>query len=519
MSDMSPQVQTDLFSVPSVGNHQTGTALSKPKALRLYQKEAIRKVYSLLGTGTKRVCLVAPTGAGKTILSSSIVSDARSRGRRVAFCVPAISLIDQTVEVFEAQGLGPIGVQQADHNRTDSAAPIQVCSVQTLVKRGIPDGIDVVLIDEAHVKAKAVQDWMAKQPDTMFVGMTATPGRAGMRDEYDALVVSTDIGKLMDDGFLSRYRVFAPSAPDMSKARKVAGDYHKGDVSDAMDDPKLTADIVATWLEKGYGLPTLLFAADRAHAKRLQSEFEAEGITCGYQDAFTDPIERKFIAGEFEAGRMQIVANVGTLTTGVDWDVRCVILARPTQSKMLHIQIIGRGLRTADGKDHCIILDHAGNIARLGFPEHIDWSEFPQKGKEKGKVERKEPMPKTCGDCSFVMPPKSKACPNCGKEIGPPSGFIETEEGDLVEVGADGKVIAPKPREYSTSDKQSWHDQLSWIARERSRSPGWVAHTYKKKFGVWPRKMAPGVCPAGGEVLSFVRHCDIAYAKSKGAEQ
>lgn len=518
MSDMSHLGQTDLFSVPDFGNHQTGTDLSQPKALRPYQKEAIRKVYALLGSGTKRVCLVAPTGAGKTILSSSIVSDARSRGRRVAFCVPAISLIDQTVEVFEAQGLGPIGVQQADHSRTDPTAPIQVCSVQTLVKRGIPDGIDVVVIDEAHVKAKAVQDWMKAQPETMFVGMTATPGRAGMRDEYDALVVSTDIGKLMDDGYLSRYRVFAPSAPDMSSARKVAGDYHKADVSEAMDDPKLTADIVATWLGKAYGQPTLLFAADRAHAKRLQTEFEAEGVACGYQDAFTDSVERKHIAREFEAGRIQIVANVGTLTTGVDWDVRCVILARPTQSKMLHIQIIGRGLRTADGKDSCIILDHAGNIGRLGFPEQIDWSEFPRKGREKGPVERKEPMPKTCANCSYVMAPKVKACPSCGLEIGPPSGFIETEDGDLVEVDASGNVVKTGPREYSHADKQAWHDQLSWIAKERSRSSGWVSHTYRKKFGCWPRNMAPGQRPASGEVLSFVRHCDIAFAKSKGAK-
>ena len=513
--------QADMFQKAGAGDGISlpDTDSTPAKNLRPYQAQAISSVYRHLGTGTKRVCLVAPTGAGKTILSSAIVGDALSRGRRVAFCVPAISLIDQTVSVFEAQGIGPVGVQQADHPRTAPEAPVQVCSVQTLARRGIPDGIDVVVVDEAHVEAKAVREWMKAQPEAMFIGMTATPGRAMMRDEYEQIVVTTDIGKLIGDGYLSSYRVFAPSAPDMSKARMVAGDYHKGDMAEAMDDPKLTADIVTTWLEKAEGAPTLLFAVDRAHAARLQADFQAEGIACGYQDAFTDSVERKFIAREFKSGRMPIVANVGTLTTGVDWDVRCVILARPTRSKMLHVQILGRGLRTADGKDHCKIFDHAGNIERLGFPEQIDWSSFPEKGANKVKAQAKEPMPKTCGHCDFVMAPKTRQCPLCGHEAGPPSGFIEVEDGELIEVDASGQPVKPKVREYTKAEKQSWHDQLCRIAYERNRSSGWVSHTYRKKFKVWPRNMAPGSAPATGEVLAFVRHCDIAFAKSKGGEK
>ena len=488
------------------------------KELRPYQIAAIREVYGHLARGTNRVCLCLATGSGKTLTSARIVRDAVGRGKRVTFCVPAIALIDQTVAAFEEQGLGPIGVIQGDHPRVDPCAPIQVASVQTLAKRGAHEA-DVVIVDEAHVEAKAIRAWMEASPTTAFIGLTATPGRARMRDEYDALVMGVGMRQLIDEGHLSTYRVFAPSGPDMSRARTVAGDFHKDDAAEAMDDPKLTADIVETWLTRAAGLPTLLFAVNRAHAGHLRAAFQSVGVECGYQDAFTDAVERRHIAREFAAGRLKIVANVGTLTTGVDWDVRCAIIARPTQSKMLWVQILGRALRTAEGKTHAMILDHAGNAQRLGFPTDIDWSEFPEKGKPKPKAEKREPMPKACGQCAAVMPPKAKQCPFCGHEAGPPEGFIEVEDGELVEIGADGEPVRSKPGAATKADKQAWWSSILAIAAKRGRSRGWASHTYRARFGVWPRLLADDVARVPeAEVAAYVRSRDIAYAKRQRPE-
>lgn len=517
MTYHSPQLPGLEDSRAGWGNLCSARDKTPAKSLRPYQSEAIRRVYDAIRAGSNRVCLAAPTAFGKTVTSARIVSDAVGRGRRVAFCVPAIDLVDQTVAAFEAQGIGPIGVIQADHPRALPDAPVQVCSVDTLARRGVPEGYSVVIVDEAHRKSSLVRRWQREQPETVFIGLTATPGRASMREEYQDLIVTATAGDLIEQGYLSKYRVFAPSAPDMSNARTRRGDFVDADARAAMEEPSLTADIVTTWLERGECRPTLLFAVDRAHAANLQAQFQAEGVNCGYQDAHTDSIERKHIAAEFRAGRMPIVANVGTLTTGVDWDVRCIILARPTRSKMLHIQIIGRGLRTAEGKDACLIFDHAGNIARLGFPEDIDWSRFPEKGEDRKTAERKDPMPKTCGKCSFVMAPKTRACPACGFEAPPPSGFIETEDGELVEISRSGEVEPGKstPKE----DKQLWYSQLLWLREEKQRSHGWVAHTYRKKFGVWPRALDDTPLPPSNAVRGYVRSCDIAYAKIQAKEK
>jgi superfamily II DNA or RNA helicase len=123
----------------------------------------------------------------------------------------------------------------------------------------------------------------------------------------------------------------------------VAGDYHEGQLSTVMSEAKLTADIVKTWLEKGEDRPTLAFCVDLAHARKLRDQFEAAGVSCGYVDAFTSRLERNEIAEKFRARLYQVVCSVGTLTTGIDWDVRCIILARPTKSEIRYVQIIGEG--------------------------------------------------------------------------------------------------------------------------------------------------------------------------------
>ncbi|MFS6779594.1 DEAD/DEAH box helicase, partial [Staphylococcus aureus] len=132
-----------------------------------------------------------------------------------------------------------------------------------------------------------------------------------------------------------------------------------GELSNAMQKGNLTADIIRTWKERWGKNKTLCFGVDKAHAKSIQERFEHDGISCGYQDAETTSDERREIKRKFHNGEYKVVSNIQTLTTGVDWDVRCLILARPTRSEMLFVQIIGRALRTADGKEDALILDHS----------------------------------------------------------------------------------------------------------------------------------------------------------------
>jgi superfamily II DNA or RNA helicase len=123
--------------------------MSALRPLRDHQHRAIDGLRQSLSSGHKRPMLQMPTGAGKTLTSGHIISSALDKSNRVAFCVPRLTLVDQTVTAFEAEGISAIGVMQAAHLRTDSRQPIQICSAQTLARRQRPD-VDIVIVDEAH---------------------------------------------------------------------------------------------------------------------------------------------------------------------------------------------------------------------------------------------------------------------------------------------------------------------------------------------------------------------------------
>jgi superfamily II DNA or RNA helicase len=273
----------------------------------------------------------------------------------------------------------------------------------------------------------------------------------------------------------------------------------------------LVADLVDTWRKRGEDRPTFCFAVDRAHAKAIQRRFLEAGVGCGYIDAFTEIDERKAIRKQLDAGEIRVVCNVGCLTKGVDWAIGCIILARPTKSEMLYVQMVGRGLRVNTGIPDCIILDHADNTLRMGFVTDLDVARntmcTANRGERK-KQERDVPLPKECPSCSYLKAPKVRECPACGFLPAPQSNIAEVD-GELVEIRRSSRVLA-------FCDKRNWFAQLVWIARERGYSDGWAAQTYKGKFGVWPRNMDPHhrLAPTP-EVRSYVQSRLIAFAKAR----
>lgn len=480
------------------------------RELRPIQNFAIDLVRNSLLTGHKRPMLQCPTGFGKTVLASAIVLGALSKGKRVIFCVPAISLIDQTVKSFWADGIRDIGVIQGNHELTDYSKPVQIASIQTLARRRLPHA-DLVVVDEAHRWFKFYEDWMAQWGLIPFIGLSATPWTKGLAKHYDDLIVAATTEDLIEDGYLSKFKVYAPNSPDLSKVRTVAGDYHEGDLADVMDQPPLIADVVQSWLKHGENRPTLCFAVDRAHAKHLAERFEAAGVSTAYIDAYTEMDERNEIAKLFHAGSVKVVCNVGCLTTGIDWDVRCIVLARPTKSEILFTQIIGRGLRTADGKENCLILDHTNTHEKLGFVTDIKHSTLDD-GKPKkssgGDKEKQEKLPKKCGKCSLIKPVGIHICPQCG--------FAPEKQTDITEAAGELTEMRGK-KKASQAAKQDFYSGLITYARQKGRADGWVAHTYKEYFGVWPRGLSRNAGEISSECRGFIQHKNIKFAKGRKA--
>jgi superfamily II DNA or RNA helicase len=479
-----------------------------------HQASAILRIRDAFADGARRIMCQAATGGGKTRIASTITRGVCEIDRRITFVVPAIELVDPTMEKFWAEGIRDVGIIQADHPMTCRDRPVQIASVQTLMRRELPPA-DLVFIDEAHRWFDFYRHWMLEPAwgDVPFIGLSATPWTKGLGAYYEKLIIAATTEKLIGDKLLSDFKVFAPAHPDLKGVRTVAGDYHEGDLGTAMDKQPLVADIVETWLKHGIGRPTLCFAVNRAHAQHIAERFAEHGVRAGYIDCFTPRNERRELREKFAIGEYQVVCNVGVLTIGIDWDVRCIILARPTKSEMLFVQIIGRGLRTANSKDHCLILDHSDTTLRLGFVTEIHHEHLHDgKTREYHKRDRIK-LPKECPQCAFLRPPSTPTCPNCGFTATPVNKVCHAD-GNLAELRRDktpiidpASIIAGQRRFYA---------ELVCIARERGYKRGWAAWKFKEKYGHWPNgfdHLAP--LPPSDGTLRWVKSRQIAYAKSR----
>jgi superfamily II DNA or RNA helicase len=492
------------------------------KQLRDYQRDALQAVRDSVRQGVKRVVLQAPTGSGKTLVACDLVNGALSKGNRMTFVVSSLSLIDQAVTMFWDEGIRDVGVIQANHVLSDWSRPIQIASIQTINSRKIYPECQAVVIDECHQLHKAHIQWMQHPDwkDVPFVGLSATPWTSGLGKYFETLLVMSTTRELIDRGYLSKFKVYAADHPDLSQVKVVAGDYHEKQLSGVMQSGGLVANVIETWRTMWGKDKTLVFGVDCAHAEALRDRFLEAGISCAYQDAQTPSAERAAIKRGFHDGTYRVVCNVGTLTTGVDWDVRCLVLARPTKSEMLFVQICGRALRTADGKDHALILDHTDTTSRLGMVtdihhEHLSGGKFDQSA----KVIRKPALPKPCPKCDFLIPPRVLKCPECGYERKIES-HVHEREGVLVEFTGSSrarKKTSPKLFPYTPEEKARFYQQLKGYALERGYKPGWAFMKFIDKFAhkpEWAWQALPPMAP-GPEVRNWIKAALIAWAQSR----
>ena len=439
--------------------------------LRPYQTIAIDNLREAI-SGKQKVVLSAPTGAGKTRIASEIFSLARAKNKRVCFVVPFLSLINQTWKAFERAGIDQreMSVIQANHLLTDYSKPVHICSLDTLNRRPVLPEADIIIFDECHKRSVLHGRWMKEAPESTFIGLSATPWAKGMNKLWDRMIVVSTPRQLIEEGYLSKFKFFAPASPDLTGVRTLAGDFKQDDLSVAMNKIKLVADIVTTWLARAESRPTLCFAVDCAHAQSIQAQFEQAGVRAGYVDAYTDIEEREALIEKLRSGEIKVICNVGTMTTGVDAPfVSCIILARPTKSEMLYLQIIGRGLRLSEGKDHCLILDHSDTGIRLGLPDQIEYYDFYESSAEERRRElkkkNKDPkQPKPCPRCQFLRMPGELSCLSCGYEPKKQSKIF-CESGELVELGRNGKPA--KVSQMTYTEKQEFWSGLLYYAAER----------------------------------------------------
>lgn len=485
---------------------------SSGKQLRLHQIDAITQLRESLKSGKKRPVLKLPTGSGKTLIAANIIASAREKGKRVLVIVDAIELIDQTVAAFYDEGLHSMGVIQAKHPMTDYSRPIQIASVQTLARRQCPE-FDLAIVDECHAVYETVRKLIEENPEKPFIGLSATPWAKGLGLLYDDLIQPASIRQLTDLGYVAKLKAYAPAHPDLTGVEVRAGDYDDMQLSKVMRGEKLVADIVSTWRELGDDRPTLCFCVDLAHAEMMRDRFEDAGISAGYIDGSTEPLDRKAIRRQLDAGRIKIVCSVGTMIKGVDWKFGTVIDAQPTKSLMRHVQKLGR-LRPFPEWDSAIVLDHSDNLLRLGLPIdiHREKLDTTKKGEKATEQEAEvKALPKACPQCAQLAPKIDRRCSNCGFE-GKRFSDIQEGTGSLVEVG--GNSSGPKKPEWSAEAKErTFRELLGWCV-EKGKPVQQASGKYKDRFGHWPpRKHGLSPLPPSLDTEMWIKASQIRYAK------
>jgi hypothetical protein len=232
-------------------------------------------------------------------------------------------------------------------------------------------------------------------------------------------------------------------------------------------------------------------------------------------DAFTDRPDRERVLDRFRAGSTKVICNVGILTTGVDLPmVSCIVHARPTRSRALFVQTIGRGLRIAEGKINCLVFDHAGNHLRLGMvtdigQDHLDDGQDRRNASQQAR-DRSEPLPKLCEGCKAVVPRAAKECPSCGSPIHARTE-IEAVDGELLKLGS---RCSGQP---SIEDKVAFFGELKGHATLRGYNDGWASHKYRERFGVWPndpRIRNARAAPPSLKTKNWLVSRQIAFAKA-----
>ena len=319
-------------------------------------------------------------------------------------------------------------------------------------------------------------------PNAKGLGVTATPIRADGKGlgrhahgVMDTIVEGPSMRWLIDNGFLSDYRIFAPPSDldiESIPVSESTGDYKPVPMKNAVKESHLVGDVVEHYLRLANGKRGITFATDVETATEIAAQYNRAGVPAEVVSAKTPDAIRLEVMRRFKAGQLKQLVNVDLFGEGVDVPaIEVVSMARPTQSYGLYVQQFGRGLRPLAGKTHALIIDHVSNVVRHGLPDmEREWSLEARGSKPKAKNPEEDIPLRYCVVCTQPYERTLKVCPHCGHSH-KPEGRSKPEyvDGDLTELSPEilaemRKAIAKTDESAAAVAERMRHTGMSDIA-------------------------------------------------------
>lgn len=353
--------------------------------LRPYQTEAINAVFTAWSEGMMRPAVVLPTGMGKTVVFSHLAKQfIEKNSQRVVVLVHRDELADQAID--KIRSVAPhLNVGKVKAESDEITADVMVCSVQTLAvpsrferlraAQGKHGRIGLVIVDECHHAAaqtyqSILTDFGCFGSGARAIGFTATMARGdsvGLGDTWQDVVYTRSVLYAISKGFLTDVKGHAVSVGvNLSAVKTTGGDFQSGDLGRALEESDMESMLPVAYREHAGSRSGVVFTPTVATAQSVAQSFNAAGIRTAVISGETPRDERQKIYADYRTGRVQVLSNCMVLTEGFDapW-ASCAVIARPTQSKPLYIQMVGRVLRPWPGKKDALVLDVVGVGGKL----------------------------------------------------------------------------------------------------------------------------------------------------------
>jgi len=475
------------------------------RLLRNYQSKAIDDILR-----QKKNLVYLATGSGKSIIFKQIINNALEQNKKVLFLVARQQVLNQAYEKHfyaikeKSLMMGPNKFELKN---------LLCASIDTLARRvGVHDEIinkyDLFIVDECHdCTAPKYKNFLDLIPsDKTIIGFSATPFKVGRKTHHfwNHLIHPTTTLDLIKQKHLVFPEVYSAEIEMKTTKKLTGGDFNQKDLFLQNDDMKVYGDIVNEYKKHGHNKKAFCFAINIEHSKKIAQEFSRNEIYAVHVDSSHSAEYRKEVLWEFENGNIQVLCNVNLFSTGTD--IPCVevgIMARPTKSRILWVQQVGRILRPSKGKEKALILDHGGNTFRLGHPIN----DFPADISEITKNDSSEPELKVykCQSCFYIFSENTTTCPMCGEKNQVVIRKIK-EQKDLELKKIDQALLEKEKKAKEDIKNRPYDNYEKWYFKKYSGSNEGVIELQDKIKKSWEKIKIKRQKPAA----IFYAACDIA---------